>query len=240
MSKVVVFIFICFSFSLSAQPLIDEEGAFIRSDTTKRKIYLCFAGHDFIDGFDHVLDVLNNENIHASFFLTGDFIRNHTTLVKRINTNGHYVGAHSDKHLLYCDWSNRDSLLHSRTVIKEDISNNLVELNRLNIYPKYFMPPFEWYNKEIVNIALELNQVKINFSPGTRSNADYTTPDMPNYIPSNDILESIYNYEKENDMNGFHLLIHPGVSARRSDKLYQHLNEIIATMLERNYKFSKF
>ena len=102
------------------------------------------------------------------------------------------------------------------------------------------MPPYEWYNRKVVEIAQELNQITVNFSPGTQSNADYTTPNMPNYISSNDILESIYKYEKSNGMNGFHLLIHPGTSPLRKDKLYLHLDKLVSDLKEKGYQFLKF
>jgi len=230
------FLFILISISLYAQSIFDKEGAIIRSDTLKKNIYLCFTGHDHIEGFEYVLNVLNKQKVKGSF----DFVRNNEALVQGIAKKGHFVGAHSDKHLLYCDWTKRDSLLHSENRIKEDILQNLHALKKLGIRPKYFMPPYEWYNKKVVHIASQLDQITVNFSSGTRSNADYTTPDMPNYISSNDILESIYSYLSLNSMNGFHLLIHPGTSPRRKDKFYLHLDQLISKLKKEGYQFSKF
>ncbi|MFK7926159.1 MAG: polysaccharide deacetylase family protein, partial [Bacteroidia bacterium] len=210
-----------------AQSLIDTAGAMVRSDTSEQSIYLCFTGHEYYDGFEHVLDILKKHNIQASFFLTGDFVRNHADLVKKIDESGHFVGAHSDKHLLYCDWANRDSLLYTRDSIRQDIRQNLQSLADLGIYPDYFMPPYEWYNQQVVEIARELQQLTVNYSSGTRSNADYTTPEMPNYISSADILNSIVEYERQEGLNGFHLLIHPGTNPLRTDKLYLHLDKLL-------------
>lgn len=226
--------------SLSAQNIVDKEGAVVRSDTLHKSIKLCFTGHDYDEGFDHVLRILKKHKVEGSFFLTGDFVRSHKRLVKTIAKQGHFVGAHSDKHLLYCDWTNRDSLLHSTEKIKNDILHNLLALKQLGIHPKYFMPPYEWHNKKVVEIASGLNQTTINFSYGTRSNADYTTPDMPNYTSSKAILKSIYDYESLKGMNGFHLLIHPGTSPKRKDKFYFQLDTLIATLKEKGYQFSKF
>ncbi len=234
------FLFFLINISLYAQSIVDKEGAVVRSDTLNKSIYLCFTGHDHVEGFEYVINVLNKQKVKGSFFLTGDFVRNNEDIVKDIAKNGHFVGAHSDKHLLYCDWTKRDSLLHSENRIKKDILQNLHVLKKLEIYPKYFMPPYEWYNKKVVEIASELNQITVNFSSGTRSNADYTTPDMPNYISSNDILESIYNYLSSNSMNGFHLLIHPGTSPKRKDKFYLRLDELITKLKKEGYQFSKF
>jgi len=220
--------------------IFDQFGALIQSDTTEQTIYLCFTGHDFNDGFDHVLEVLKENAIKGSFFLTGDFIRVNGEITKKIKQEGHYIGAHSDKHLLYCDWNKRDSLLHTVDSIKMDISQNLEELYKLNINPETFMPPYEWYNLSVVNAAADLNQQVINFTPGTRSHADYTTPDLKHYISSRDILESIYNFEDRNGMNGFHLLIHPGVSPLRTDKFYLHLDDLIVKLREKGYSYARF
>jgi peptidoglycan/xylan/chitin deacetylase (PgdA/CDA1 family) len=237
----IIFIFLLgITQSLNGQNIIDKYGAITRSDTLKKNIYLCFTGHEFSDGFEHVLRELQKHKVTASFFLTGYFVENYENLVKDIQNGGHFIGAHSDKHLLYNDWSKRDSLLHSSDKIKADISHNLQKLKYLGIHPKYFMPPYEWYNQRVVEIALELNQYTVNFSPGTRSNADYTTPDMSNYRSSNDILASIYDYEELHGMNGFHLLIHPGTSPLRKDKFYLRLNELITRLKEKDYIFLKF
>ena len=240
MNKFFIGILFFITSSIQAQNIIDNEGAIIRSDTLANSIYLCFTGHEYIDGFPQVLKVLKKQKVKASFFLTGDFVRANKKLVQKIAKQGHYVGAHSNKHLLYCDWENRDSLLYTEQQIEIDISDNIKELEQLNIFPTYFMPPYEWYNKKVVAIAAKLNQTTINYSPGTRSNADYTTPDMENYISSQEILQSIYNYESQQNMNGFHLLIHPGTSERRTDKLYCYLSNIIKELKSRGYQFSRF
>lgn len=241
MAKInLILLFLIFYTSGHSQVIIDSEGALVRSDTLKKSIYLIFTGHDQVDGFNYVLDILEKHDVKASFFLTGDFVRNFEFLVKDIANKGHFVGAHSDKHLLYCDWDKRDSLLHSVDQIKEDLQANLNALEKLNISPNYFMPPYEWYNQKVVEIASELNQTTVNFSTGTRTNADYTTPDMSNYISSNDILQSVCFYESINNMNGFHLLIHPGTNPKRTDKFYFKLEELVTNLKKKGYQFSKF
>lgn len=236
----IIFLLFIINITLYAQNIVDNEGAMVRSDTTKKNIYLCFTGHDEVEGFEYVLNVLDKQKVKGSFFLTGDFIRGNMDLVKQIVKKGHFVGAHSDKHVLYNDWTKRDSLLISEKLIKKDILQNLNALKKLNIHPKYFMPPYEWHNKKVVEIASQLGQITVNFTGGTRSNADYTTPDMPNYISSKDILESIYSYQASNSMNGFHLLIHPGTSPKRKDKFYFQLEKLIIKLKQEGYQFTTF
>ncbi len=242
MNKVfLTLIFLSLSFqNLQSQQIIDEYGALIRSNQNEKVIYLIFSGHDYFEGFDHVLTVLKNKKLKGSFFLTGDFVRTQASLTKRIAAEGHYVGAHSDKHLLYCDWERRDSLLFSAEEIRKDIADNLFELEKLEIEPTYFLPPYEWYNQRVVEIAGSLLQTTINFSPGTRSNADYTTPSMSNYLSSDEILKSIYQYESVHGMNGFHLLIHPGTSPMRKEKFYLRLDELLSFLEGLGYEFKRF
>lgn len=219
----------------------DEHGAIIRSDSSQASIYLCFTGHDFADGFEYVLSVLDSFQIKASFFLTGDFLRNHTKWTQQIIKGHHYLGIHSDQHLLYNDWEDRNQLLIAPEQIRTDIQNNLIELKKLTTQPSpIWMPPYEWYNLQITEIAQEFGLTAVNFSPGTLSNADYTTPEMNNYRSSDLIFDSIINFEEENGMNGFHLLIHPGVHPNRKDKFYYHLPELIEYFQSKGYHFKSF
>ena len=240
MSRGLVFLFLFLKLTYLHAQETDVYGALVRSNPEQKTIFLCFTGHDHFEGFDHVLRVLKENNIKGSFFLTGNFVRNHPELVQEIAAEGHFVGAHSDKHLLYNDWEKRDSLLVSPEVIEKDIIENVRELESLGIFPKIFMPPYEWYNEEVVNIATAVGQTTVNFTHGTRSNADYTTPEMKNYISSQEILNSIYAYESNQDMNGFHLLIHPGTDSMRTDKFYFLLEKLILEMRERGYGFDRF
>ena len=50
----------------------------------------------------------NNKRVKASFFFTGRFYRNPAfkKIVRQLKQGGHYLGPHSNEHLLYCDWNN--------------------------------------------------------------------------------------------------------------------------------------
>lgn len=215
----------------------EPQGAFYRSDSSQKVIYLVFTGHDFDEGFPFVLKTLKERDIKASFFLTGYFVKKHKKLVREIACQGHFVGPHSDQHLLYCDWVKRDSMLVSDTEILKDYKRNLHRLEKLGVSTNLFMPPYEWYNRHVFRLLNMEGVELINFTPGTSSNADYTTPSMPNYRSSEEIYHRILQYEKEYGLNGFHLLIHPGTSPERTDKLYHRLPQLIEELEGRGYSF---
>jgi hypothetical protein len=47
-----------------------------------------------------------------------------------------------------------------------------------------------------------------------------------------------YEALKPNGLNGFLLLTHVGTDARRTDKFYQRLDELITTLKKRGYRFT--
>ena len=115
----------------------------------------------------------------------------------------------------------------------DEIVNLGIDRNKIN----YFMPPYQWNDNYITQWASQTKLKTINFSYGTKSNADYTTPDMENYVSSKQIFESIMNYEKDNNLNGFILFSHIGSSEKRTDKFYIHLDELITSLKQKGYDF---
>lgn len=223
----------------------DDLGAIIEMNPDKKSIYLTFTADSFFEGGEHVLKVLNENNTSASFFLTGNFLRNKNfeSIIKKIISEGHYVGAHSDGHLLYAPWKNRDSTLVTKGEFVEDLQNNFRELERFGVSQEkasFFMPPYEWYNHDIVEWSEEMGLRVVGLTPGTGTNADYTTPDMSNYRSSEELLERLKSYEQERGLNGAIVLIHPGTSPERKDKLYLKLNEVIQYFSGKGYSFHSF
>jgi endoglucanase len=222
----------------------DEQGAFIRFNLNEKNIYLAFTADSLFEGGEHVIQVLEKRNIKGSFFFTGNFLRipEFKNITKKIIDKGHYVGAHSDAHLLYCDWENRDSTLISFSEFETDLKNNFAELEKFGIKPteaRWFMPPYEWYNQQIVDWSHNLGLNVINFTPGTGTNADYTTPEMENYKSSVKIYTNLLQFEQEqtNGLNGAILLIHPGTTPERTDKFYRILEDLIRHFSSKGYQF---
>ncbi|MEN7549512.1 glycoside hydrolase family 9 protein [Rapidithrix thailandica] len=224
-----------------------DHGGIIRGDTQEPSIALLFSGHVFADGAQEIISVLEKQEVKASFFFTGDFYRKpafHPT-IQTLVQNGHYLGAHSDKHLLYCSWENRDSLLVNKQEFLQDLNDNYEAMKSFGIKPqvaKYFLPPYEWYNRQISHWAKEEGIQVINFSPGTRSNADYTVPEMGNrYVSGEQIYQSILDYEVQHEkgLNGFQMLLHIGTAPERTDKFHRKLNALIGELKARGYAFKR-
>ena len=102
-----------------------------------------------------------------------------------------------------------------------------------------YIPPYEYYNKEISAWAKSMGIQVVNFTPGTGSNADYTTPDMKNYRSSQVIYDNIMAWEKKEGLNGHLILIHFGTHDDRTDKFYKgYMEKMIKTLKRKGYVFT--
>ena len=221
---------------------LSEEGAIIRGDKTAKKLALVFTGDEFADGAETIARVLKRRDVKASFFFTGRFYRNadFKSSIQKLKRDGHYLGAHSDQHLLYCDWNKRNELLVSKEKFEDDLNKNYVAMQSFGISKndgRFFLPPFEWYNRTVSDWTEGMGLRLINFTPGTRSNADYTTPGMKNYVSSEAIMQRLREYEARDPagLNGFILLLHIGVGPERTDKFYDRLDELISWLRRNKY-----
>lgn len=224
-------------------PYTYNNGAIIRGDAKSPKLALVFTGDEYADGAEIIREALKKQNVKASFFFTGRFYRNpqFKSAINALKRDGHYLGAHSDEHLLYADWNERDKTLITKEEFTRDLNNNYRAMKTFGIDESsapYFLPPFEWYNETIADWSKELNLRLINFTPGTKSNADYQTPSEKKYLSSGQILDQIKNYEAQdaNGLKGFLLLTHIGTAPERTDKFYNRLEELIVWLKSKNYR----
>jgi hypothetical protein len=215
-----------------------------RGPTTEIRLALVFTGHEFAEGGKTILDELARCGGQASFFFTGDFLSNtnFAPLIQRIVDERHYLGPHSDQHLLYCAWEDRRTLV-SETDFATDLLANVAKIpayaGEERRFNRFFLPPFEHYNREISDWTRKLRWSLINFTPGTRSNADYTGEADQNFVSSQAIFDSIVKRELEDPhgLNGFLLLLHIGSGPGRADKFHTRFGELLDCLGGKGYEF---
>lgn len=218
-------------------------GGITRTDKSKKQICLVFSGHEYADGYKTISKTLKKLNIKASFFFTGDFYRNRrfSKIIKGLHKDNHYLGAHSDKHLLYSSWQKRDSMFVNKSAFLNDLRANYKAMEKFDILKKntpFFLPPFEWYNDSISKWSKEVGVQLVNFTPGTLSNADYTVPEMrSNYYSSTEIFNKILQVESKEGLNGNIMLFHIGTDKRRQDKFYPRLQSLLIELSRAGYDF---
>lgn len=221
---------------------IYRDGGIIRGDPSVKHIDFVFTAADKADGAERIISTLRKNNIKGGFFFTGEFFDMFPDVVRRLVSEGHYVGSHSHGHLLYAPWGGkRDSLLVTRREFNEDIFKSYSKLREFGITDApYFIPPYEHYNSTISSWARQLGLHLVNYTPGTLTNGDYTTPEMKRYFSSKEILDKIRECERTdpNGLNGHIMLIHFGADAARTDKFYDKLPGLIRELRRKGYTFT--
>ena len=224
-----------------------DRGCVVRGPRDRKLIALEFTGGHFADGGTTILAELKARNIKASFFFIGDFYREPAfkPLIERIRDEGHYLGPHSDRHLLYATWETPPRLLVSRKEFDDDLAANMAEIERFGVpadRARYFIPPYEHFTPEISEWTRLRGMHLVNYTSGTRSHADYMEDDDKNYISSADMVKSVLAREESDPdgLNGFLLLMHIGAGPRRTrDHLYNHLGAMLDELVRRGYGFAR-
>ena len=224
----------------------DRYGAIIRVNPDLKVIYLCFTADENFNGAETILKTLKKQKVKGNFFLTGNCLRHapNQDVIRRIVSDGHYVGGHSDRHVLYCDWGAARPTLMSADSILADLKTNYAELAKFGVpreAARWFLPPYEHYNAFSVDLIKAMGLHVVNYTPGIGTPADYTTPDMKNYRPAQPLVDGLWKFEKEKGLSGALLLIHPGIHPDRpeSERLYNRLDEIIRYLKKKGYRFER-
>ena len=110
--------------SSELENMLAKYDAIYRGDPQSKTIYLTFD-NGYENGFtERILDALKEENVPATFFLTGHYVTSASDLVKRMVKDGHIIGNHSDKHpnmarlseaQMVTEWQNFDKKLKEVT-----------------------------------------------------------------------------------------------------------------------------
>lgn len=219
-----------------------DAGGIIRTDPSQKQLTLVFTAADKADGADAIISTLKKHGIPGGFFFTGEFYERFPNIIQQLKAEGHYVGGHSYGHLLYAPWEKRDSLLVTRQEFEKDMLKSYETMRKAGIEYKdapLYIPPYEYYNRQISAWARNMGIRVINYTPGTLTNADYTTPEMKNYRSSKTIYDKVMSVEASEGLNGHIMLIHFGTDIRRTDKFYNsYLDKLIKTLKKKGYTFT--
>jgi peptidoglycan-N-acetylmuramic acid deacetylase len=127
--------------------ILEENNAIYVGNKNSKKIYLTFdCGYE--NGFtERILDVLENQNVPAVFFVTGHYITSAPNLVLRMKEDGHAIGNHSNKH--------KDITKISEEEIKKEVvelESMYTKLTGSNIDPFYRPPEGSFDGKSLATI----------------------------------------------------------------------------------------
>ena len=234
----------------------DQYGVTHQINPNEKSIYLVFTGHfstnddgyfENFDGAAGVLRILDEHDIKGSFFPTGNCFRveRYQQVIRDIIDRGHYLSGHSDRHLLLCSYEDRNESLVTADSLANDIADMEAELEKLGLAKEQYLwliPPYEYYNQFSADVLRDLGYKLANPTEGLVTGMDWMGPEHPEYHSTEQLMNNIWNYEKEHTLNGAIILIHAMNYPDRTDddRPYMHLGEMIEKLKGMGYGFKTF
>lgn len=162
-----------------------------------------------------VLDVLKQENVKATFFLSGPWAKNHVEMVKRIQADGHQIESHGQAHV------------DLNTLGLEGAAKNIAQAHTIleqltGRASTYIRPPNGAFDKVSAQAAKNLNYETVIWSVDS---LDWKNPGV----------DVIINRSVKLIHPGAILLMHASDSCKQTD---QALPTVIKQLREKGYKFA--
>lgn len=129
-------------------------------DTEEKVVALTFDSAWNVDDLDDILEILDKNNIKATFFMTGDWVEKYPEAVKKLHKAGHDLGNHGENH------KNMSQLSKEECVQEIKTAHNRV-YETVGIEMDLFRPPSGDYDDEVVETAKELGYYTVQWDVDT-------------------------------------------------------------------------
>ncbi len=207
------------------QPVIEKwRGKEVSQIKTDRKVIaLTFDGGANADGAERILEILKENDIEGTFFLTGKFIEKFPNETKMIVDSGGDIRNHSYSHPYFTKLTDKE--------IKVELEKTETELSRLNaVFEPFFRFPYGDRNKETISAINDKNYISIRWtvdSLGWKGSSGGMTK------------ETVRNRVLSKAAPGAIILMHLGTNPDDKTQLdSEALQEIISELKQQGYEFS--
>ena len=118
------------------------------STSESKQIALTFDSGWEYDKTLQLLDVLDQYQVKATFFLRGGWVKDHPDLAREIESRGHLIECHSQAHG------------HMNAMTEDEVSADIIESTNIikdiiGYTPTMFRPPYGEYNNRLLNVLGE-------------------------------------------------------------------------------------
>lgn len=196
--------------------ILEENGGYYLDKSGDKVVYLTFDNGYEAGYTEAILDVLKKEDVPATFFVTGHYVRSQPDLVKRMDADGHIIGNHSNHHPDFTTIS-KDKMKEELTTLDRAVAS-ITDQEKL----QYMRPPKGIFNPETIRWANELGYINVFWSLAF---VDWQTDQQKGWEKS---------YQQVMDQ------IHPGAIILLhtvSEDNAEALEYFISDLLKQGYKF---
>ncbi len=197
-------------------PSAEPKAVYNHLSTANQEIALTFDDGPDARNTPEILDILDEYEIKATFFMLGQNANAHPEIAKEVYKRGHAIGLHTYTH------PNFNHL--KREEIREEILSNQNAIDKATGYrPDIIRPPYGIVNEDFLSVAEELDLTVYTWSCDS---FDWKTCNTEEQIIHN-ITDSIHS--------GNIILMHDKTSNQLRSR--NALPKIIVSLKSRGYRF---
>ena len=213
-----------------------------RGPREARVVAVTFDGGSSARGASEILDALAARGLRTTMFLTGDFVRRHGDLARRIARDGHEVGNHTNTHPRLTTYAVDGRQAPRAGVDRGFVQNELREAARMyreatgaGMAPLW-RAPFGEHNGQIRRWAAEAGYWHVGWTAG-RAGLDgmdwISDPASPGYLDAEAVVERLVRRAE----NGGIVLLHLG--SERDDPVARKLPRLFDGLEQRGFRFAR-
>lgn len=193
---------------------LKEPVALSKVNTDKKQLALTFDSNWGDEQIQLILEALKDENVKATFFLSGEWAERHQEIVGEAREDGHDIQSHGMRHEDYTQ-------LESSEIRRDILYANEAIYKASGERPVMMRPPYGKTNKEVLQTISRLNQQPVlwDVNPQDETNPGY---------------KEIVRRVLEKAGKGSIIRLHASDSAKET---YKALPLIIRELENKGYKF---
>jgi peptidoglycan/xylan/chitin deacetylase (PgdA/CDA1 family) len=129
-----------------------------KANTDKNEIAISFDDGPAENHTLQILNILNTENVKATFFCIGKRIAGNEAILKQVQSDGHIIGNHSFSHHFWFD-------MYSTKKMQDDLKQMDAEMEKVTgLKPKLFRPPYGVTNPNLAKAIREGGYTPVGWS----------------------------------------------------------------------------
>ena len=168
------------------QQILEESGGICLGDKETKNIYLTFDEGYEAGYTEQILDILKENDVKATFFITAHYVNTQEKLVKRMIDEGHIVGNHTVNHKSMPSLSEEE-------IRKEVLDLHQVMNEKFGYEMKYIRPPKGEFSERTLKITNSLGYKTVMWSFAYE---DWNEDKQPDEEKSKQkILDNLHNGE---------------------------------------------
>lgn len=165
-----------------ASILADKELPIYCVDIEEKKVAISFDAAWGDEYTTELLDILKENNVKATFFMTGEWVEKYPESVKRMAAEGHELGNHSQNHKNMSKLSKEENLEEIMQVHNKVKEITGIEMN-------VFRPPYGDYDDELIKLLNGNEYYPIQWSVDSLDWKNYGVDSIVNTVLNHKALD---------------------------------------------------